>query len=409
MDPFYALKYQRAKDADFQAFDDFCKEAGSSALTCTAETAADFIIAQTQIPNTSGRTKVHHVNCHNIAKPQAQQTDCICPSYQKHSSVHTLVKKLQAKCSEVRSALKYDPMTNTGNPFMSMHIHNLLGAIELEQQKTHVVTAQPVMMMVDKMQALCLHLKTQTTALLLAGDLFQATAACMTRTMVIISWKAWDRIGCLNKLLCNAVLHIPETNIYVFGHTWNKTLSAGVEHICGIRCDSGLMDPMQAMRELFCLFEQMGADPHSGYVFKHINLKTKTISQNLFIPQEFIGRQFHSALTQMQMFHGETLNGIRSGGAAHACLNGADLQQIMQQANWKIPKTAAHYIQLQKLLGLTSVPAVMSDSTTSIPEHHIRLLQSAMCAFPHNHLAITGTHTPQQQQLAQIQGVPALH
>ena len=50
-------------------------------------------------------------------------------------------------------------------------------------------------------------------------------------------------------------------------------------------------------------------------------------------------------LTRCQIFEGETMHGIRSGGSVAKSLSGESLHSVMQLAFWKSPKMAKYYMK----------------------------------------------------------------
>jgi hypothetical protein len=51
------------------------------------------------------------------------------------------------------------------------------------------------------------------------------------------------------------------------------------------------------------------------------------------------------------IFEGETLHGIRAGGAISAALRGDSLQANLSQAHWSKPLMADRYMRLREVLG----------------------------------------------------------
>ena len=80
------------------------------------------------------------------------------------------------------------------------------------------------------------------------------------------------------------------------------------------------------------------------------------------------------------LYAGEQFSSLRATGATQALVTGAQLENMMQTADWASPHTFAHYTHLQQLLGLQEVPPIMAKPQQDLV--HIQALQSLMAAFP---------------------------
>jgi len=55
-------------------------------------------------------------------------------------------------------------------------------------------------------------------------------------------------------------------------------------------------------------------------------------------------------LTRCDIFEGETIHGMRSGGSIEKSLSGESLHSVMKLAYWKSPKMAKHYMKEWQVL-----------------------------------------------------------
>ena len=60
---------------------------------------------------------------------------------------------------------------------------------------------------------------------------------------------------------------------------------------------------------------------------------------------------FRVMLVRCGLFQGETLHGVRTGAAIELALKGGSLRSVMDQALWKRPSTAKHYLKVWQVMG----------------------------------------------------------
>jgi hypothetical protein len=102
-------------------------------------------------------------------------------------------------------------------------------------------------------------------------------------------------------------------------------------------------------------------------------------SHSVHVQVDALQHTLTTILKGLGIDNGETFTGIRASGATQAMITGAELQQLMQTANWSCPATAAYYTRLQELLGLQTVPDIMSKPQD--PMLHIDELASLVSAY----------------------------
>jgi hypothetical protein len=78
-------------------------------------------------------------------------------------------------------------------------------------------------------------------------------------------------------------------------------------------------------------------------------------------------------LTRCQIFDGETVHGMRSGGSIEKSLSGESLHGVMKLAYWKSPKMAKHYMKEWQVLCASVAGAEPPQGTE--PLDYVRMNQ----------------------------------
>jgi hypothetical protein len=145
-------------------------------------------------------------------------------------------------------------------------------------------------------------------------------------------------------------MRFPDDRGLLFNYVFGKTLRSGTKHVFGVlRSEDAVMCPVTAMDEYVHGAADLGVrlGGHGRYLFPPCRdgqvcagpLKSAQLNDDL-----------RYWLTRCQIFDGETVHGMRSGGSIEKSLSGESLHSVMQLAYWKSPRMAKHYMKEWQVL-----------------------------------------------------------
>jgi hypothetical protein len=275
--------------------------------------------------------------------------------------VDSLVGRLRAAFLEYAGA-RFD------NPCASRPVHNYLRNVQFEQVRSRVQPKQAVPLFEDKLTQLVLFLNS----LLNQADLDQADQFTLLRdrAFLALDLQVWKRGAELSLTLTDGILWFPGRSGWLFGYTWGKTLRTGDPHGFGLGYHSNqLICPLILVSEYVQFCGMVGVSLHGPGQFLFRPIRDGVVFNNP-VSADTINRNFQTYLRAAGLFKGETLHGLRAGGAISAALRGDSLQAIMGQAHWSNARQALHYMRLQEVLGQGSFSPTSFQARSVTPAQY---------------------------------------
>lgn len=342
----HSRRYEGHKSRDWEAFQRFlgCYEPPLALDDCGPAQVVEFLVHQ----DTRGRTVVHIFGCPLFG---SRQSACSCPKRAAWGSLDSLVGRLQAAFHQWAS--------HRSNPCQSRQVNLYLRDVKQEQLQSRVQPKQAVPLFEDKLTKLVLFLDSllQQEAL----DTASRFVLYRDRAFFALDMQAWMRGADLAHTLTGGILWFPDRSGWLFGYTWGKTLRTGDRHVFGLRRHlNTVICPIRLVSEYVQFAQSVGVSlvGASSFLFRPVR---QGQILNSPVAAETFGSHLQSYLRAAGIFEGETLHGLRSGGAISAALRGESLEAIMGQAHWSNRRMADRYKRLREVLGQGAVPATSTD------------------------------------------------
>jgi hypothetical protein len=187
-----------------------------------------------------------------------------------------------------------------------------------------------------------------------------------TRAMLLLGLRSLKRGSELGLIHTDTVLHLPDRSGLLFNCWWGKTIRDGSVHVFGVR---------------------RSADPATCPVHAVTTYVTGALAMGIvlrgpgrFLFPPWVGAGVHDVaplaaaqlntdlrfwLDRCQINGGETVHGLRSGGAVQMLLKGASLQEVMRQAHWRDVGQATHYLKAWEVACLSVVGQTIPAGLTT--------------------------------------------
>ena len=329
-------RYEHHKLRDWRAFIHFLGQYDPPVplRECDQDHAVDYLIHV----DTTGKTVVHVFGCPLWG---SRDGSCLCPRRQAWGSVDSLIGRLRAAWFE------QGPLRQP-NPFAARGVQLHLRDVKYEQLQSRVNPKQATPLFEDKLVQLVQYLNHVLARPL---DPVSRFTLLRDRAFLALDLQAWMRGSDLADTLTDGILLFPDGSGWLFGYTWGKTLRTGDRHVFGLRFHTNrLICPLRLVSEYVAYCQTVGLDLRGPGAFLFRPVRAGSVV-NVPVAADTINAHLQAYLQAAHLFEGETLHGIRAGGAISAALRGQDLESIMAQAHWASPRMAAHYLRLREVLG----------------------------------------------------------
>lgn len=316
-------------------------KAKSEAQT-TGEDIAAFLLAKNI--SGGGRTAVHDIRCPYLGTDNV--TYCDCEVQLSHRTLENYRQKLEASFQRIPIAGRQD------NPAADWRCKAAIQQLRKRQLLAAVTTKVTRPAWSSTMRDLLENMfcsaqvepNPQTRAVILHD-----------RAYILDTFRTMVRGSQAGQTLIQKVIWLPNREGLMFGYSWGKTLRDGTEHVFAVRRDSS--DPhiclVTAIEDLLIAARAAGWDMTTGYLFRDMHRRGRSdwasappMSAN---KGTTILKQY---LRQANIKEDITIHSCRAGGALYRHFQGEDIEDIMYQAYWKSPQTAAHYMQVMRIAGV---------------------------------------------------------
>ena len=354
--------YQRSRCSEWHRFCEYLAAAGRAdadgvlvtADSCGPQSVLDYIVSC----DVFGKTVVHMSrDCVGYLPSRS----CGCPRRLAWGTVDAMVGKL-------RSSFLDNGRTGEDNPAGHRSVMMLLRDLRSEQLSAGVTPAQAKPLFSQKLRVLSVEmLRVLGSGVHMEpGTRFGILRA---RAMLLLDAHSLKRGSELGQTLVQSVLRMPDDSGMLFNYVWGKTLRTGSAHVFGVlrlHHDAEAMCPIVALDAYVKGAEELGVvlsgELARGYLFRpwrgpeapggDTPLSAAQLASNLSF-----------WLSRCGIHDGETVHGLRSGGALEAAIRGSTLSQVMDKAFWSSAKTANHYMKFWQVLSLSVAGASAPCST----------------------------------------------
>jgi hypothetical protein len=147
-------------------------------------------------------------------------------------------------------------------------------------------------------------------------------------------------------------MRFPDDSGMMFNYKWGKTLRNGSSHVFGV-----MRNPTDAdLCAVACVDDYVrGAEAlgvsltgPGSFLFRPWR---GGAAPNFPLDPAQLNIDFRRWLVRCGIFEGENLHGVRTGAAIELALKGGSLRAVMDQALWRRPSTARHYMKVWQVMG----------------------------------------------------------
>ena len=342
--------YQQSRCSTWRGFLKFlgARPGGHVSSTCGPSDVVDFLVASDVV----GKTIVHSSACDAKSaslrlRPGSARQGCVCPRRLAFGTLDSMVGRL-------RSAFLDDGRVPADNPAAARIVKQYISDVRNEQLQRGVVPQQARPVFSSKIR----HISSRIRSLLDSSSTSPVTdpaarfAMLRCRAMLVLDASSLKRGAELGTTLTDSVIRFPDDTGMIFNYTWGKTLRSGSTHVFGIMRNPGDPD----MCAVGCV---------DAYVFGALALGVSLSGPGAFLFRPWrhgtapnkplhpsqLNCDFRSWLVHCGLFQGETLHGVRTGAAIELALKGSSLRAVMDQAAWRRPDTARHYLKVWQVMG----------------------------------------------------------
>jgi len=359
-----AMPYQLQKCATWAQFQRLLRRLPHrpTEMSCTADDVITYLISA----DFRGRTVVHSIGCRRPLTPP-----CSCP-------VRLAFKTVDSTIGRLRSAFRDLGRENQDNPAAARVVKAYLKDITNEQLMVGLVPEQAVPVFSAKLRVVSLAILQALPAAVNAPRF----ALLRTRAMLLVAMVSLQRGKQLGETKSESIMRFPDDRGLLFNYVYGKTLRSGTKHVFGVlRSEDAVMCPVTALDEYVHGAAKLGVHlaGHGRYLFPPCRdgrvcagpLKSAQLNADL---------QYW--LTRCQIFNGETMHGIRSGGSIEKSLSGESLHSVMQLAYWKSPKMAKYYMKEWQVLCASVAGAEPPQGTGPLDYARMNEMVGFCVAFP---------------------------
>jgi hypothetical protein len=244
------------------------------------------------------------------------------------------------------------------NPAASRSVTLYIKDVRSEQLSAGVTPTQARPLFSGKLRLLSLEMLR-----VLRSDSSMSPATRFTvlraRAMLLLDAHSLKRGAELGQTMVRSVLRMPDDSGMLFNYVWGKTLRSGSAHVFGVlrlSSDSEVMCPIVALdayvQGACALGVPLAGAGARGYLFRPWRDSTSPCGDTPLSATQLTS-DLRFWLIRCGINEGETMHGLRSGGAIEAALRGNSLSQVMDRAFWRSAKTANHYMKFWQVLSLS--------------------------------------------------------
>ena len=354
-----SLPYERQKSALEKELETFLRSLPSpkTLQSATPHDLTRFLVWK----DGKGKTKVHIPQCPLFGSHS--KTPCKCPTRLAAGTVDNIIGKLRAIFTSTGRNGPWNDLFGSGNPACDNSVKEYLHFITKEQTAAHVRPKQALPLFFDKLSTLIRHLISEAFSPSKVPPV-QRYIFARDASFFCVDFFSGDRGSDLGRTLTKEVLLLPDGQGFLFRQTAGKTLRGKDYKTFAIKkCQDDHLCPVANLSRYFHLCKSMAVDLRDGYLFRSTD-KHGRVSTNPFVGSTVAAR-LHTHLTALGIAEGETMHSLRRGCSITLSLMGASLEQISTHIGWKSTQTAKYYTQTDKVLGLTKVADMLSQSTSA--------------------------------------------
>ena len=274
------------------------------------------------------------------------------------------IGKLRAIFKECGRGASWNDELHLGNPAAHSSVKNYYSTVLEEQTLARALPSQAVPIFLDKLKALCCHLRK----LVVTPDLKASTRFILARDLAFFSvdFFSGDRGSDLGRVMSADVLYRDGDHGYLFNQVFGKTLRGNSSNVFGIKPVVGTpCCPVANLRFYVSLASKMSIDLGAGFLFRVLD-PHGNILDCLFMGSA-AGNRLKKHLKELSLDEGETMHGFRSGCSITLSLLGISYDEVAKLVGWKSTNMAVYYCQAEKVMSDKDASSVLSLSALEHP------------------------------------------
>ena len=338
----------------------------------------------------SGRTFVHNQQCIRLGiqdtgkdrRLQPCSSDKCALRHGGESMRTGIVQMLINGYDAIGVKEQWDPENNTGNPATAKEIGQYIKFSKKEQLQAGVTTKQAAVMLRREMETLVARMRPLLLLAIFRKHFQEELIIRLCMATFVTAFSSTKRGESLCNILIPKIMRIPapkgDISPLVLNLTWGKTLRDGGIDTFGLEpyMPNKWACPVSLIEEYVECAIAQGYDMKGGYLFGNFDPVTKIKSK---LKPAQMTAWLKKYLKQVglndddQGLLNRSMHSFRAGGAICRILEGESLEKVMQQAYWKCPQTALHYLKIMEVLCPTG-----SHSSRVSPQEYKRMNEMPM-------------------------------
>ena len=274
------------------------------------------------------------------------------------------IGKLRAIFKECGRGASWNDELHLGNPAAHSSVKNYYSTVLEEQTLARALPSQGVLIFLDKLKALCCHLRK----LVVTPDLKASTRFILARDLAFFSvdFFSGDRGSDLGRVMSADVLYRDGDHGYLFNQVFGKTLRGNSSNVFGIKPVVGTpYCPVANLRFYVSLASKMSIDLGAGFLFRVLDPQGNILDCPFM--GSAAGNRLKKHLKELSLDEGETMHGFRSGCSITLSLLGISYDEVAKLVGWKSTNMAVYYCQAEKVMSDKDASSVLSLSALEHP------------------------------------------
>lgn len=348
-----AASSARSLKKELEEFLEVCER---TVLTCSPDDLRAFLVWK----DDDGKTKIHEVECRNLASARIDNEPCECPVRLAHATVVNMIGRLKTIFAEEGREGHWNRVE--GNPATAKCMDEYVKYVAEEQAKAHVVQKQAVPIFGEKVRRLITHvLSKRKDCKTLSKEYIYERDAALFKTMCF----GGDRGGDMGYVKFQELKERPGSKDIVVSRSFGKSLRGGGEVNTFVlhASDDEVMCPVKGLAQLTDCMAKMGLEP-VGYIFRKTGRRGEVVHEPF--KQTAANNRLRLYLMEMGEYAGETPHSLRAGCTVSGVVGGVceSASTLMAHVGWKSEAMLQKYSRAEAMLEGVAVAENLSKIIT---------------------------------------------
>ena len=312
-----------------------------------------------------GKTVLHSEGCQAATAAAQRPLVCNCQKGLSPGTIDNNIGKLRSIFRDNGRGAIWNEDLHLGNPAAHPSVKDYYKLVLEEHTVARVFPSKAVPFFLDKLAALCRHLR----CLIKCPNSKPSSTYVLARDLAFFSvdFFSGDRGSDLGRVKSSDLLSFPDNKGFIFNQVFGKTLRGNGSNVFAIREFLGsILCPVSNLKFYLTLSKEMSIDLSSGYLFR-VTDHRGFVSEAPFVGST-VANRLKRYLTDLSIDDGETMHSFRSGCSITLAALGVAYEDIAKHVGWKSVNMAIHYSQFDKVSQCTDPSAILATSATSQAE-----------------------------------------